>query len=318
MRENERGLYYGPTEDTFKKRSAILKDKAMTGDLPELVTPLPRERDFHYWSSRFRERQDQYNEVKNDVDHVIVRFPEKTILNFIGDIHTGSPETDYNRLEQEIEAIVNTPNSYAILIGDLVDGFFFNPAQFNQIEQTPEQWEYVYSMLRYVGSKKRLLIGIGGDHCLWSFKMGLDPYGQFAEKFGAYYMHGVSYLSSFVGENEYKFTMAHRLPGHSMYSNVHPQMRADRFGGAAGSDVIVSGHTHRKGHSEQAYKQFPGEAKVVHYVSVGPYKAADDYSRKLGFSKLDPAEMYGSAVVLEKDTKGITYYHDILLANGKE
>jgi hypothetical protein len=51
---------------------------------------------------------------------------------------------------------------------------------------------------------------------------------------------------------------------------------------------------------------------------VGPYKAADDYSRKLGFSKLDPAEMYGSAVVLEKDTKGITYYHDILLANGKE
>ena len=287
----------------------------MTGDLPDLVTPLPRERDFHYWSARFRERQDQYNEVKNDVDHIIIRFPETTILNFIGDIHVGSPDTNYSRVEQEIEAVVNTPNSYVVMAGDLVDGFFFNPAQFNQIEQTPEQYEYTYSLLRYTASKKRLLVAWGGDHDQWAFKMGLDPYGQFAEKFGAYYMHGVGYVTAFVGENEYKLTGAHRMPGFSMYNNVHPQMRADRFGGAAGSDIIFSGHTHRKGHSEQAYKTFGGGAGVVHYISLGPYKATDDYSQKLGFAKLSPSEMFGCAVRLEKDTRQITYYHDILLAN---
>lgn len=314
MKETE-GLYYGPTEKTFHSRSAILKAKAMTGDLPELVTPLPKERDFHYWSARFRERQDQYKETRNDTDHIVIKFPDKSILNFIGDVHTGSPDSNYDRLEQEVETIVNTPNSYAVIVGDLVDGFFFNPAQFNEIEQTPEQYDYTYSLLKYLSSKKKLIAAWGGDHDQWAFKMGLDPYGQFAEKFGAYYMHGVGYITAQVGDNEYKLTGAHRMPGFSMYNNVHPQMRADRFGGAAGSDIIFSGHNHRKGHSEQAYKEFPGEARMVHYISLGPYKSTDDYAQKLGFAKLSPQEMYGCSVVLDRNTRQITYYNDILLAN---
>jgi hypothetical protein len=33
-----------------------------------------------------------------------------------------------------------------MVVGDTVDGFFFNPAQFEQIEQTPEQFKYINSI----------------------------------------------------------------------------------------------------------------------------------------------------------------------------
>ena len=313
MKENERGLYYGSDENSFKRRTEIIRN--MIIDTPEMVTPLPERKDFLYWSQRLKERQDQYRETSTHPEHITIKFPETTILNFIGDTHIGSPDTDYKRLEREINIIANTPNSYVVLLGDLVDGFFFNPAQFKQVEQPPEQWEYVNALLTFLASNKKLLVAISGDHDQWPTKMGVDPYAEFADNFQAYYMKGVSYMSIVVGETEYKITGAHRVPGHSMYNNAHPQMRAERFGGAAGSDIIVAGHTHRKGHSEQAYKTFPGISQVSHYISLGPYKATDDYAQKLGFSKLSPEEMYGCAVVLNKDTHNVTYYHDIIQAN---
>ena len=36
---------------------------------------------------------------------------------------------EYERLEKEIDTIIAQPNSYVMLMGDLVDGFFWNPAQ---------------------------------------------------------------------------------------------------------------------------------------------------------------------------------------------
>jgi hypothetical protein len=88
-----------------------------------------------------------------------------------------------------------------------------------------------------------------------------------------------------------------------------------RFGGAWGSDIIVSGHNHKKGHSENAIVGFGGEAIKVHKIALGPYKCQDDYSKKNGWSKQVPEELYGSAVILSPDTKKIRYYDDILDAN---
>ena len=312
MKEN--GLFINPNE--FRSDREIKRKLAMNGDLPTLITPLPSAGDFTYWADRFEKRQDEYKEHSPRSDNNIsIKFHDDAIINFIGDIHTGNPDSDYKRLRQEIEVICNTPQSYVVLVGDIVDGYFFNPAQFEQIEQTPEQWKYIDSMLRYLAQHKKLLAAWGGDHDQWATKMGCDPYGQFSDKFGAYYMKGVGYIHAECGDNEYKITAAHRMPGFSMYNNVHPQMRNERFGGGAGSDIIVSGHTHKKGHSEQAFQEFGGAAHKVHYISLGPYKPEDDYSRKLGFAKQSPEQMYGCAIRISKDTKHVIYYDDILDAN---
>ena len=95
-----------------------------------------------------------------------------------------------------------------------------------------------------------------------------------------------------------------------MYSNTHPQVRAGKEMQVA--DIYVSAHTHRKGHSEQPVKSFGGIAKMVHYISVGAYKATDDYEKRKGFAQQAIKEMHGSAVVLKQE--GITYFNDILEA----
>ena len=78
------------------------------------------------------------------------------------------------------------------------------------------------------------------------------------------------------------------------------------------ADIYVLAHTHRKGHSEQPMIEFGGEARMVNYISVGAYKATDDYARKKGFAEQDPKVMYGSSVMLESKMKRVTYCEDIL------
>ena len=314
--KSNKGLY--SINGHFTPDNEIKKKLALSGDLPKLETPQLKRLTFtDYWSPRFIKRQEEILEAREQVtNNVEITFPAEPIcLNFIGDIHAGG-ESDYKRVAQEIETIVNTKNSYLMLYGDLIDGFFFNYAQMGQIEQTPEQIMYVKSMFKYLAENKKLLVGWGGDHDeSFISKTGNSMYADFAEATGAYFMYGVGYVTLNIGEASYKLTGAHRFPGNSIYNNTHPQDRAMRFGGAWGSDIIVSGHNHKKGHSENAIVAFGGEAVKVHKIALGPYKCQDDYSKKNGWSKQVPEELYGSAVILSPDTKKIRYYDDILEAN---
>lgn len=311
----EAGLYL--PDGTFKSRAIINKEMLAKGELPALKTPVMKRLTFtDYWSPRFIKRQEAVLEAREQqTNNVEIEFaPERTCINFIGDLHIGG-ECDYKRVQAEVETIVDTPNSYIMMMGDVIDGFFFNSAQMEQIEQVPEQIMYVKSLLKYISSNKKLLIGWGGDHDKWQDKMGNSMYADFFENTGAYYMYGVGYATLRIGDIDYKITGSHKFPGSSMYNLNHPQDRAMRFGGAWGSDIIVSGHNHKKSHTEKTVVGFGGEAIVTHEVALGPYKCQDDYSKKNGWSKQVPQEMFGSAVILEPDIKLVRYYADILQAN---
>ncbi len=305
----EKGIFINP--DEFESDKHI--KRKLASELPVMETPKTFPRNWEYWSDRFKREQNIYRETSEiETDHVTISFKGDTIINFIGDAHVGASTTHYDRLEKEIKSIMETPNSYVILVGDLVDGFFFNPAQMEEVAQTPEQFLYMHALIDYLAKNKKLLIAYGGDHDGWSKKMGADSYEQF-NKLGAYYMHGVGHLTAKIDDQEYKITGAHRLPGFSMYNNVHPQMRASKE--IQGADIYFSGHNHAKGHSEQSIPMFGGEARKVHFISIGPYKSSDEYSRKIGYPQQSPESMYGSAVVLHANTKEVSYFDDILKAN---
>jgi hypothetical protein len=166
MKECLDGLF---TPDGYESRAEIMAKLANEEAKKGLVfeTPLPVVKPFNEWSERFEKRAKEFKETEVRKNHVVIRFPQETLVNIIGDTHIGSPDTNYRRIYEEITSVVETTNSYLILLGDVVDGFFFNPAQMEQIEQPPEQFEYMKSMLRYLGENKKLLVGFGGDHdCL--------------------------------------------------------------------------------------------------------------------------------------------------------
>jgi len=316
----EKGLYRGPDEKDFSSDAQIRKEYALRGELPEpeFITPLPLERGFKdYHSPRFRQRAEQFKEnFEVPTNHVEIRLPDEVnCINFIPDLHVGSGFVDYDRIEQEIDVIIGTPNSYIVFMGDLMDAFFFNSAQMEQMEQTPEQLKYMKAMFKHVAEDKRLLAAVGGDHDLWAKKMGVNPYSEFADTYGAHYMQGMSYLTLYVGEQTYNITMAHQLPGSSIYNNTHPQMRAvNRHGGAFGSNIVVSAHNHKKGYSRDTVKAFGNKRHQVHYLALGPYKSQDDYSRKHGWVEQQPEEMFGASVLLMPDRNEVVYQHNILRA----
>ena len=104
----------------------------------EWVTPFPESKDYEYWSKRFKKRQEQYAEAKDVLQNNFeLNLPEKSLIAFIGDQHVGGSEVDYDRIEREIQKIVETDNAYLIITGDTVDGYFWGQAaQFEEIEQS--------------------------------------------------------------------------------------------------------------------------------------------------------------------------------------
>lgn len=321
QQKRESGLYRNPREDSFEDTSKIKRNMIDRGELPVSDTPLPEKKGLDYWSDRFEARQEQFNEVAEiATNHVEFTFPKSICLNFIGDLHVGSPNVDYKRIREEAAYIVNTPDSYVMLMGDLIEGFFFNPAQMEQMEQVPEQYNYMRELLKFYAEAERLLIGWTGDHDhSWSKKMGISAYADFSEFTGAHLMSGVGYATLKVGEQEYKVAGCHRFPGSSIYNPTHPGKRSLIFGGTRGSDIVVTGHTHKKSHSQDSLTGFGGKAEDVHIINVGPYKWNDGYARKLGLTPIanSTGQMYGSAVILDGKEKDIHYYNDIIQANKK-
>ena len=311
---NNAGIVY--PDGSFESADEVKRRLYLNSQFPDpaLETPLPLKKDFRYWNNRFRLRQREYLETKEITQHAVISFPERTLITFIGDLHVGSGEVDYKRIEQEIELIVNTPNSYVCLMGDVIDGFFFNPAQMEEMEQVPEQVAYMQALVEYLAEHKKLLIGWGGDHDqTWQAQRGMNPYTELADRAGAYYMHGVGYMTAKVGNQEYHLTGTHRTQGHSIYNNAHGAMRLGRD--AEGSDIVVIGHNHRKGIVQQSVKEYGGENRVVTYIALGAYKSTDDYSKKLGFADNNTESMFGVSVVLEKDSKQVKPYYDIVEAH---
>jgi len=635
------GIYTGASEKDFKSKREIEIENL---DKPEFLTPLPSAKNFKYWSERLQQRQEEYQEAKIGLNSVEIRLPETSSVCFMSDLHIGGADVNYKRIEQEVLSILQTPNSYVVMLGDAVDGFFFNPAEMEQIEQVPEQYEYIQAMFKALGKEKKVLAGLSGDHdCLdeetevftkedgwinykdlnqdhhlltigkslewhkyerkivehytgkmykyssimfdilctpnhriyyqkrrtnkydflnvrdfankkamdhlmiptadsfnykdidisdnmlyligfligdgsidkhgyitfyqskkenlkrlltaldkenikykiterkrfreeidgmkvkklqqayevilnafeskkldkyiniknkkllkeylwklsdkqfkaflkglvdsdgtipkqsinscvfyqkdkdliddiqtlcimhgyrasiypyknrmgsnqyrlnitnknrlrlgkrfeivdydgmiwdvsippnrnflvrrngkayftgnsWAKKMGLSAYTQFSEQTGGALLEGVAYMTIRIGNQEYKITMAHRLPGSSIYNRNHPQMRLAKFGSGFGSDIIVSGHNHQKQIAQSTQSGFGGETNKINYVALGAYKSTDDYAKKLGFSQQQPEEMFGVSVHLSKDIKRVRVFDSILEGNNE-
>jgi predicted phosphodiesterase len=271
---------------------------------------------FGDWMSRFIGRQEDVggNEYKNKVEFT---FTAQPLINLISDWHVGHPTTQYKRIEDEVNAILGTSNSFVALLGDEIDNMNWNPGQFEQMEQTPEQIQFFWAVARELAENDRLLFRISGDHDdSWLMKSGFDL-ASFVRDMGVNTTTGPTHMISNVGDERYVGLLAHQLPGHSMYNKNHPQMRAERFGAGRGADFIASGHNHQKQISESTVHIGEGETQNVHYIALGPYKPTDSWLQKKGFPPQNPIpnEMFGVSVLLDGQEHNVYVSPDIVEAN---
>lgn len=301
---SKEGLIY--PDGSFKDREEIdrqlqLEQRGFITTQPEFVQPPHLE--------HFIQRQ---AEVKRPTPDLKYYFPNEPIINFISDTHLGG-DCDYQRVQDELNAIMGKKDSFVVLNGDIIDAFCFQPAQMEQIEQVPEQIQLAKEVIGKLTDANRLLAVIPGNHSDWARKAGVNIYDLIVDQSKVPVVYGVNYFTFNVQGTDYKTTVAHQLPGNSMYTNSHPQAREMRFG-AQGADIIVAGHTHRRGVQQTTVKEHGGEAREVLLVSLGTYKFGDGYGDKKGFHRQSSREMGGYAVRLKKE-KGNYEFGDILKMN---
>lgn len=277
----------------------------------ETNTPLPQGWNHREWGSIFGMASKDWQETKspNKLDFTATA---PTLLNFIADWHIGHPSTHYDRITQEVEVIAKKRNSFAVLLGDMIDNMNWNPGQFEQIGQAPEQILYFRSLLQFLADKRSLLLYVQGDHDGWLMKAGYDP-KQEAIARGVHGTNGPTQMTVKYKDGEKRIGVAHQLPGHSVYNPNHPQVRAEReiFRGA---DVIVSGHNHRKGNQRIYPNEWEG-ARPMDLIALGPYKPTDSWLAKKGFKVQEPEQMYGTAITINPGRGEIYVLDDIVKAN---
>lgn len=313
------GLYTTSSESSFKSAEEI-KAEALRTEYrqPQFSNTKAQNPDYGYWSGRYKNRQEEFQKTTEQPKPVEVEFYDDTLVTFMADLHIGGEHTDYKRIEDEVNAVVKSPNpnTGVFLLGDLIDAFAFNPAQFGEIEQTPEQINYARSLVQHLDKHGKLLGVWNGNHDAWVKKYGFDPYTYILEGINVPYMHGIGYVTAKIGEEKYNIAGNHMFKGSSMYNPTHPQRRAINEG-ARGADIVVSGHWHDKGISQIPMMEFGGESRITTLIALGTYKATDEYIRTYGFSNRDPKSMYGVSILLSKDGKAVYPYFDILKAHGE-
>lgn len=275
-------------------------------------TPLPTTYSYREWGSIMNMASMDWQETHspNKLDFTA---SAPTILNFIADWHIGHPSTHYDRITQEVELIAKKRNSFAVLLGDMINGMHWNPGQFEEIGQIPEQVLYFRSLLDFLSDKHKLLLYVSGDHDGWLMKMGIDPKQEAIQR-GVHGTNGTTQMTVKYKGGEKRFGVAHLLAGNSIYNPNHPQIRAERevFRGA---DVIVSGHNHRKGNQRQYMNEWEG-AKPVDFIALGAYKPTDSWlAGKKGFKPQEAEQMYGTAVTIHTGRGEIYVNDDIVKVN---
>lgn len=274
-------------------------------------TPLPTRRDIHGWTDKFREYGQDYQEVHspNELDFT---SQAPVILALISDWHIGHPSTHVDRITEEVEAVAKKRNTFALLLGDMIDHMNWNPGQYDQ-KQTPEQLLFFRSLVDYLADKKSLLLYVQGDHDGWLMKSGYDPKEEILQR-GIHATNGPTHLNINVKGMDKRVGVAHQLPGNSIYNNNHPQRRALNVGGAFhGADVVASGHNHQKA-NQRMYVNEWGKTKPVDLIALGAYKPTDEWLKKKGFRPQGAEQLYGTAVKIDGRRGEVVVYDDILEA----
>jgi len=105
--------------------------------------------------------------IKGDFDLMVSKFPrEMEYMNIypLGDLHIGSHEFDHEKWDKWKAMVLNDPNGYVVLIGDLVENNLRNSvgSPFQQLMSPREQKEELARELRPL--KDRILSGLQGNH----------------------------------------------------------------------------------------------------------------------------------------------------------
>ena len=213
--------------------------------------------------------------------------------------------TDIAMIESHIDLINNTPNCYAVNIGDVRNNWVgrLMALYAHQSITESEAWE----LAKWFFNSVPHLLHIGGNHCTWSGGRDLLP--LLAKNAGQLYVdHGARLGLTFANKRRVSINARHKFPGNSMYNVAHGANRASREAGIL-DNIVVAGHIHCSGYN---ILKNPVTKLVSHCIQVASYKMFDRYAEGLGMMdrNISPSVL----IVINPEAKEsglVTVYHDV-------
>ena len=206
--------------------------------------------------------------------------PKNDVLRIIpiGDTHYGHKCCLVKKLTGFLKYIEETPDTYCILMGDLMENVLPETAMkhrgsmWEQNLTPEEQIQGLQKMLYPLAKKKKILLGVGGTHSLRSwFAAGFDPEQQLADELGYPFAPIDGLLNLTVGEHLYTLHATHGMGSTADPAAVLRKL-LNQPRRMAAADIYLRGHHHTKVVAmDYHFDSATGRPRKVMYIGTGSF-----------------------------------------------
>lgn len=197
----------------------------------------------------------------------------------LGDQHLGNDGTDMEKMEYDAKLIGNCEYAIAYNLGDSMDNFIKSKiieALINANTTPKQQLKLFNQYIEFFKGKLKVLIS--GNHERWSKEVtGIDWLNNYCKTENIIYSPDEFKITFIHNEIEYKFLFRHKYKYNSVYNPSHSSKQMMRFLDN-NCDVYAKAHDHISSLEQSTWS---GSDRV--FISVGSYKIADVFSRKVGY-----------------------------------
>jgi hypothetical protein len=217
------------------------------------------------------------------------------ILMGFGDTHIGAYGANYELFKSITDEIINTPNLYVALMGDLSEMAIRLRGVLEVTSQvlTPEMQDaFLESWLEDIADK--VAFATWDNHAVMRQEnaAGVSSMKQMLSRRFVYH-NGIGHSDMIVGKQTYKVAASHKFRGSSMFNRMHAQGRYVRQE-AADRELVLMGDIHTYGFS---YTEDAGQERC--YVTGGTLHENSGYAKRFFSLKTSP---HYPCVVLHHDT----------------
>jgi hypothetical protein len=224
------------------------------------------------------------------------------------DQHFGSSGTDVQRAFDEAALVLDTPHSYACILGDVRDNYILSKLQhlnFNNMQPLKDQRVLTAEYIKRIAD--RLAVWGGGNHDNgWTQDLtGIDYDRGLVAKYapGCLYDPDEVLFTVQVDGAEWTVKARHKWRGRSIYNDTHGIERAQKW--EQNWTCGIGAHNHTGG----LIREFVAGGRQGLAVMTGSYKRIDTYARELGLPPSGPS--VGVAVVFDGETGYMRGFTDL-------
>jgi len=222
--------------------------------------------------------QKLFSKAKSNQDFakVTIDTDEPIYIMALGDGHFGSWGTDYEVLKAVTDEILNTPNLYVVLLGDLLQMSIKLRGVLEVMDNAlPPKYQMMLldSWLQEINHK--VLCSTWDNHSVMREEnmVGYSKYAEIFERHTIYY-NGIGHLDLKVGNETYKIAVSHFFRGYSIENPCHGGMRYMRRM-ANDREIAMAGDSHNPG----IIKYVDGD-KVRCVVNSGTAQTNSGYAKR--------------------------------------